>query len=173
MRLSQKELHLNDFDRKYEQVLFEIISFILFMVIGLFKDYPIFQIPAASSALLLGTIIIMFIGAFTYWLRSWALTFLVILFLILNYSVQYGFFQKQNFALGLNYEIPPVEYNLDNIQNYNTDSIYTQDSLYTIKILKNWKNKFAGPEKTENDIYRHKWGWTKGCCMDFKNTSIC
>lgn len=143
-----REALVHIFDQNHlNAVLFEIISFILFMVIGLFKDYPIFQIPAASSALLLGTIIIMFIGAFTYWLRSWALTFLVILFLILNYSVQYGFFQKQNFALGLNYEIPPVEYNLNNIQKYNTDSIYTQDSLYTIKILKNWKNKFAGPEK--------------------------
>ncbi len=143
-----REALIHIFDQNHlNAVLFEIISFLLFLSIGLFKDYPIFQIPAASSAMLLGTIIIMFIGAFTYWLRSWALTFLVILFILLNTFVQFGFLQKQNFALGMDYQKPPVNYNMESIQKMNTDSIYTRDSLYTIQTLNNWKNKFNGPEK--------------------------
>ncbi len=143
-----REALLHIFDQNHlNAVLFEIIAFISFLLLGLFRDFPIFQIPAASSALLLGTIIIMFIGAFSYWLRSWALTFMIFLFLVLNIIVQTGFLQKRNFALGLDYDKEPKVYDLKTIMSENTNQIYTSDSLETIKILNNWRNKFRGPKK--------------------------
>lgn len=143
-----REALIHIFDQNHlNAVLFEIIAFISFLAIGFFKDIPIFQIPAASSALLLGTIIVMFIGAFAYWLRNWALSFLFLLFIIVNILVGQGFLQKRNQAMGMDYDKAPKEYNLESINALSNDSLYGADSLETIKILNNWRAKFPGEQK--------------------------
>lgn len=143
-----KEALVHVFDQNhFNAVLFEVFAFISFLSLAFFKDFPIFQIPAASSALLLGTVIIMLIGAISYWLRSWALSVLIIVFIILNFLVGAGFLQKKNLALGLDYSKTPKAYNLKSIYELSSDSLYTADSLAMIGILENWKNKFKTDKK--------------------------
>ncbi|HKR06120.1 MAG TPA: hypothetical protein VJY62_15895, partial [Bacteroidia bacterium] len=67
----------------------EIIVFIIFFLLGLFRDYPFFKIPAGASVLLLFTMFIMISGVLRFWLKAWANTAFVGLFILLNFLSQF------------------------------------------------------------------------------------
>lgn len=73
----------------------ELLIFLLFIGLGIFRDYELFRIPAGASILLLFTVIIMLSGVFRYWLRAWANTAIVVVFLLLNYLSQFDFINLQ------------------------------------------------------------------------------
>jgi hypothetical protein len=52
--------------------------------IGFLLDHPLFQIPAAASLTILFAILVAVAGAFSYFLQSWSVPFLVVLILLLN-----------------------------------------------------------------------------------------
>ena len=124
-------------------VLIEFLILVALLIIGIFRDYEVFQIPAAASAVLLFTIVIMFSGAFSYWFGSWAPTMVVSIIILLNVLFKEGVFKIEYQAIGLDYSTSPADYNLDAL-NYNaSDSIITNDYLQTEKILNNWRAKFG------------------------------
>ncbi len=122
-------------------VIIELIIFILLLFIGVFRDVEYFQLPAAASSVLFLTIIVMFIGAFSYWFRNWALTIALGTFLLLNFLVKQDLFAGKFKAFGMNYEIPPIEYSQRNIRKMNSQSIRNEDKKATLQILENWKKK--------------------------------
>ena len=131
------------FDQNHLNLVFiELFIFILLLIIGIFREYELFQIPAAASAVLLLTIIIMFAGAFSYWFGSWAPTLVIGFILIFNIILKQGHFSIKYKALGLNYQHQPAQYDLNAINNYNTDSVLLGDFNNTIEILTNWRSKF-------------------------------
>jgi hypothetical protein len=135
------------FDQNHLNLVFmEFFTFLLLYIIGIFRDYQLFQIPAAASAVLLLTIIIVFSGAFSYWFGSWAPTIIITMVIGLNILLKQGFFTMQYKAFGLDYETKSANYNLDAINIFNSDSVLTLDHYQTIKILTNWRKKF-GSEK--------------------------
>ncbi len=123
-------------------VLAEIFIFILILVLGAFRDYPAFQIPAAASAILFLTIVLMFIGAVGYWFRSWAIAFSIVLFLLINNLVKTDMFAKTHYAYGLNYETTPIDYSFEAIHETNSDEHIEEDKQRTIQTLNNWRNNF-------------------------------
>ncbi|MCB0495162.1 MAG: patatin-like phospholipase family protein [Cyclobacteriaceae bacterium] len=127
-------------------VLIEFLIFVLLLIIGIFRDHEVFQIPAAASAVLLLTIVIMFSGAFSYWFGSWAPTMVISIVIVLNVLFKQGLFKIEYEAIGLDYSTAPAEYNLDAIDYNASDSIVTHDHIQTEKILVNWRAKF-GEEK--------------------------
>ncbi|MCF6351536.1 MAG: patatin-like phospholipase family protein [Cyclobacteriaceae bacterium] len=132
------------FDQNHLNLVFiELFIFILLLIIGIFRDYEIFQIPAAASAVLLLTIIIMFAGAFSYWFGSWAPTIIISIILILNIFLKQGYFSITYKALGLDYQVQPAQYDLKAINKCNNDSILANDYSHTIRILTNWQAKFG------------------------------
>ncbi|GIV37978.1 MAG: hypothetical protein KatS3mg032_2357 [Cyclobacteriaceae bacterium] len=76
----------------FNLVVIEIFIFIVVLVLGIFKDSPAFQLPAAASFTIFLTIFVMLAGAFEYWFGNWAATFALILFLIINHLTGTGFF---------------------------------------------------------------------------------
>ncbi len=139
--------HKHEITRVFDQnhlnlVVIELLVFVLLLVTGIFREYDVFQIPAAASALLLFTIIIMFAGAFSYWFGSWAPTLLISLLIILNLFLKQGHFTIKHKALGLNYLTNPAPYNLQAINYCNSDSILQADFNQTLQILQNWRAKF-------------------------------
>ncbi len=132
------------FDQNHLNLVFiELFIFILLLIIGIFREYEIFQIPAAASAVLLLTIIIMFAGAFSYWFGSWAPTIIISMILILNIFLKQGYFNITYKALGLDYQVQPAQYDLEAINKCNSDSILLGDYNRTIQILTNWRAKFG------------------------------
>ncbi len=143
---------LQVFDQNHlNLVIIELLVFLSLMVIGIFKDYPFFQIPAAASVLLFLTIFVMFAGAFTYWFRGWSFTVVVALFVVLNYVVKEDFIGKHYQAFGLNYQVEAANYSLSNLNKLSSEHYYEQDRLASTQILENWKSKF--PEEKPKMVF--------------------
>lgn len=123
-------------------VAIEIVIFILILALGIFREMPSLQIPAAASATLLAAFFIMFTGAFSYWLRGWAITGIIIVCLCFNYLTKNNYINANNEAFGLNYTTEKAKYTHDRISKLSNDEHHNSDIKNTIEILENWKNKF-------------------------------
>jgi hypothetical protein len=117
----------------------EIVVFTTFVLLGLFRDYPLFRIPAGASVILLLTMFIMLSGVFRYWLRSWATTALIVLFLFLNFLSQFELFNPRNKAYGIDYTKNLTAYNRQTLEHQVNDSILARDKAITLDILTKWK----------------------------------
>ncbi|MCE7053301.1 patatin-like phospholipase family protein [Algoriphagus sp. AGSA1] len=122
-----------------------LILFVLFL--GLFKENPYLQLPAAMSSTLLLAILIMLVGAASFWLRRWS-TFVVFSFLILlNYFSNFNFLNRPHEAFGLDYSLPPVNYSLARMDSLLTPELVKKDRDNVLEILDNWKAKFPDESK--------------------------
>ncbi|MFZ6013462.1 MAG: patatin-like phospholipase family protein [Bacteroidota bacterium] len=139
---------LQVFDQNhFNLVVIELLIFAIVLILGIFKDYPAFQLPAASSFMILLTIFVMMAGAFSYWFGNWSATSALLLFLILNYLVGEDFFTKRYEAFGLDYIRPPAEYTIDALRKCNDTSAIKQDRGVTLTMLQNWRKKFPEDQK--------------------------
>ncbi|MBL0103835.1 MAG: patatin-like phospholipase family protein [Bacteroidetes bacterium] len=122
----------------------EIIVFGMFILMGLFKDYSLFKIPAGASVILIFSMFIMLSSAFRFWLKAWSTSALILLILVINFFSQYGIFYSDNKAYGMDYTAGKTTYSIDHFSQLSNQSMVTADSLNTIAILNRWKEKFIG-----------------------------
>ncbi|NJN42715.1 MAG: hypothetical protein HC811_11255 [Flammeovirgaceae bacterium] len=81
-----KQTIVQVFDQNhFNLVIIELLIFAMVLVLGIFKDHPTFQLPAAASFVIFLSIFVMLSGAFSYWFGGWSATVAMGLFLILNY----------------------------------------------------------------------------------------
>lgn len=120
--------------------LFELIIIIAFVVVGAFQFNPFFEIPAAASTCLVFTVVLMIISVVMSWLKGWTLSVLLALIFLINMlSANWDVINMPNYGYGLNYEEPPVPYNISSIRNLNQDEAQiTLDKAYHIEILDRW-----------------------------------
>lgn len=139
---------LQVFDQNhFNLVVIELLILAFVMVLGVFKDYPVFQLPAASSFMIFLTIFVMLAGAFSYWFGNWSATAALVLFLFVNYLVGEDFFTKPYRAFGLDYVNPASTYSVDALKTLNDSSYIEQDRQATFPMLQNWKQKFPADKK--------------------------
>jgi hypothetical protein len=139
-----KQEVLKVFDQNHLNLVFiELFIFLVLLLLGVFREIDVFQIPAAASAVLFLTIIIMFTGAFSYWFRSWSAAIIIGLLLLGNIGVKHNVLKSQYQAFGLNYENGRVAYDLNKIKELGSDSIIMHDRANTLQILNNWRAKFG------------------------------
>jgi hypothetical protein len=131
----------------FNLVVIELALFALIIVLGIFKDVPALQLPAAASFVLFLTAFMMIAGAFGYWFGGWSGTAALILFLTINFLYGKDFFSKRYKAFGLDYSKPPAEYSVRNLQEIHKPEAIQQDLSETMIQLKNWRNKFPAGEK--------------------------
>lgn len=120
-----------------------LIAFVSLSITGFFQDNKFFQLPAAASITVLFAILIAVAGAFSYFLQSWSLLFLMVLYAGLNYLYQQGILDPRNKAYGLNYS-PAIKkplYNRNNLNAAANAAAVRQDSVAYIDILNRWKAK--------------------------------
>ncbi len=143
-RVYDKQEVLKVFDQNHLNLVFiELFIFVILLLLGIFRENEIFQIPAAASAVLFLTIVIMFTGAFSYWFRSWSAAIIIGLLILVNMGVKYNVLKSQYQAFGLNYANGRAPYNLEVIKAQNNDSIIIHDRQQTLQTLKNWRAKFG------------------------------
>jgi hypothetical protein len=127
----------------FSAILSIFVAFIFLIVVGFFMDKPFFQLPAAASILVFFAILISVSGAFSYFLQSWSIPFLVILFFILNLLYKYDVIDPTNKAYGLNYtnrsERPA--YSPESLQQLCTPEKVERDKQNMLGILDNWKKR--------------------------------
>ena len=139
-----KEFIERIFNRHHFAAILSIcIAFLFLVVVGFFMDEPAFQLPAAASIFLFFAILLAVSGAFSYFLESWSIPFLVLLFLVLNILYQYDVIDPTNKAYGLNYtnrNERPV-YDRDHLLAMCSINKVAEDKERMIQILENWKKK--------------------------------
>jgi hypothetical protein len=117
-----------------------VLAFIIMILIGFFLDHRIFQVPAAASILVLFALLIAVIGALTYFLRSWSILFVILLFIVLNFLYIHVVIDPRNKAFGLDYtNASRPEYSLSHLESMNTPEKIEADKNNMIDILNRWK----------------------------------
>ncbi len=132
----------------FAAVLAIIIAFLFLLSVGFFLENRFFQIPAAASITILCAILIGVSGAFSYFLQSWSVPYLLSLIFILNIFYKMEWIDPRNKAYGLNYS------NRDQRPEYTRESLLKicspenkeADKQNMIRILENWKQKQNEPK---------------------------
>jgi hypothetical protein len=121
--------------------IFEVAVIISFLLLGSFKEYPVFLIPAGASIFLFLTIVMMVISTIHSWFRGWTFTFIIVGVVFLNFlSQNTELFGYKNFAYGLDYSNKLAKYDHESIRLINSDSVnYENDKHEMIDILNRWK----------------------------------
>ncbi len=127
----------------FSAIISVFVAFIFLIIVGFFMDSTFFQIPAASSVLIFFAILISLSGAFSYFLQSWSIPFLIILFFVLNLLYQNNIIDPTNKAYGLNYinRDDRPSYSEEGLLRLCTTEKVERDKKNMIQILENWKKK--------------------------------
>jgi len=127
---------------------FQMITIISLVGLGLFSKFSAFEIPASSSIFLLFTVFVMLFSSFYTWFRGWSGIVFIVFFLAFNFLYKTEIFSIKNKAYGLNYTVKKAEYSLNEF--IKIDSLcqhqYLQEDIdKTIQILNKWKVKNTDP----------------------------
>jgi hypothetical protein len=132
----------------FAAILSVFAAFFILVIIGFFLETPFFQIPAAASITILFSVLIGVAGAFSYFLQSWSIPYLILLLIVLNIFYRLNWIDPRNKAYGLNYENKterPV-YSRDHLLDLCSRKNVEADKENMIRILEKWKEK-QGTEK--------------------------
>jgi hypothetical protein len=119
------------------------LAFIVLILLGFWLDNPLFQLPAAAGITLFFAILIAVSGAFSYFLQSWSIPFLIVLFILTNILYRYEIIDPSNKAYGLNYknkEQRPL-YTPESLLSLCTPEKMQADKQNMISIMENWKRR--------------------------------
>ncbi len=118
-------------------------AFIFLVVIGFFLERPVFQIPAAASITIFFSILIGVAGAFSYFLQSWSIPYLILLVLMLNILYKVDWIDPRNKGYGLNYQNKSERpfYTREGLLALCTPEKVEADKQNMIAVLENWKKK--------------------------------
>ncbi len=118
-----------------------LLAFIFMIFLGFFLDHKIFQIPAAASIIIFFALMISIMGALTYFLQTWSVLFVILLYLTLDILYRYDIIDPRNKAYGLNYQNKkerPAYTNTHLLELCNAEKS-TADKAAMLQILNNWK----------------------------------
>ena len=127
----------------FASILSVFAAFVFLVLIGFFLDNQFFQLPAAASITIFFSILIGVAAAFTYFLQSWSIPYLIGLVLMLNIFYKANWIDPRNKAYGLNYinkEERPA-YSREGLMALCTKENMEADRQNMISILNNWKKK--------------------------------
>jgi len=139
----------NIFKRHHFAAVLSVFAAFLFLIgIGFLQDSAFFQIPAAASITVFFAILIGVAGAFTYFLQSWSVPYVLGLIIILNLFYTWDWIDPRNKAFGLKYSNTKERpaYTREHILAMASSKNVSEDSLNMIHVLENWKRK-QGEEK--------------------------
>jgi hypothetical protein len=132
----------------FAAILSVFAAFLFLILIGFFQENVFFQLPAGASITIFFSILIGVAGAFTYFLQSWSIPYLLLLVLLLNVFYKLNWIDPRNKAYGLNYwnkkERP--EYSKEGLLAICTKENIEADRKNMIGILENWKKKQDSPK---------------------------
>ena len=132
------------FKRHHLAAIFSIVlAFIVIVVTGFFQEHKFFEIPAAASILIVFALLIAVIGSLTYFLESWSLLAIIVLFFVLNILYKNDLIDPRNKAYGLSYvdKSTRPNYNKASLQAICTAAKINADRANMVAILNKWKAK--------------------------------
>jgi len=159
IRLARPTHHYNPLvlDRVFSEshfyaFLYSLITILSLIVLGLFREYELLVLPAASYIFLYLTFLMMVAGGLNYFFGKWAVFSFIVLYFLYNFLAARQIISTESQIFGLNYE-NRTPYNPDSLTDalYESASIDTfQDLRHHEKILNQWKKKVAGSKPSGN-----------------------
>jgi len=127
----------------FAAILSVFAAFVFLIVIGFFLETPFFQIPAAASITIFFSVLIGVAGAFSYFLQSWSIPYLIGLLLLLNFFYKLDWIDPRNKAYGLNYtnKADRPSYTKEGLMTLCSNENVAADKQNMIGILNEWKKK--------------------------------
>ncbi len=127
----------------FAAVLCVFVAFIFLIGIGFCLESPFFQIPAAASITIFFSILIGVAGAFSYFLQSWSIPYLIGLLLVVNFFYKIDWIDPRNKGYGLNYQnvTERPTYTREGLLKICTPEKVDADRKNMISILNKWKAK--------------------------------
>jgi len=120
--------------------LFEIVILISIIILGIYREKEIFNIPAAATITLIFTMLLMVTSAIRSWIRGWTILVIIGFIICINQLSKYDNFYYQSHAYGLDYS-NKVEYP---VKANTIDALkVNQDLNQTIGMLEEWKKKVS------------------------------
>lgn len=126
--------------------IFQLLSIVSLILLGIFSKTSVFEIPASASLFLLFTMFIMLFSSFYTWFRGWSTILFFVFLIAFNTLHKIDFLLTENRAYGLNYHTVRAAYNFDNFKaiDKNYDNL-TADINATLNVLNKWKVKNTDP----------------------------
>ena len=148
VKLARKSSHYNIetimdvLNHHHHNAAFYLIGlFIIILILGIFRENTYFMIPAASSIMLLLSMILMIVSAIHSWFRGWSVFVFLILAFFINYLSTFKSLNTRNHAFGLNYNTEKVSYTTKEIQKITSEENINNDKKETLDILEKWKGR--------------------------------
>lgn len=132
------------FKRHHFAAILSVFAAFLFLVItGFFLETPAFQIPAAASITIFFSILIGVAGAFSYFLQTWSIPYLILLVIMINVLYKIDWIDPRNKGYGLNYQnkTERPHYTREGLLALCTPEKQEADKQNMISVLNNWKKK--------------------------------
>lgn len=127
---------------------FEVISILTLLMLGLFRDNPVFMLPAGASVFLLFTIFMMLLSAIHNFFRGWTTTVVILLLVAINVMSLYHWSFFSGRAYGLNYGGKKATYSYAEFAKMDNDTAsLRRDEDAMIAIMDKWKRKNSSEEK--------------------------
>lgn len=121
--------------------LFEFLVILTVVILGIFRDYDVFQIPAGASVLILLSMTLMIFSAIYSWFKKWS-TIIIVLLILFMYHFSSDNIQHLNKASGLKYSGKHASYTAENILMLQRDTNQLiKDRFHHLQILEHWKSK--------------------------------
>ena len=166
-----RQNHLNAF-------IIQVFVFAAVIGFGVFRDLPGFQIPAGASIMLLFTLAVLFVGAITFWLGTWAVPVFIVVLLTYNELVKSRVIQTDYEAFGLDYTVPKADYSIERLDSLSNKEYFQADKDSTVAILNRWKEKNSPKAPPEGgakslSLSGRGWGGAPGGALRPKIVFLC
>jgi hypothetical protein len=127
----------------FAAILSVFAAFLFLVIIGFFLDSPFFQIPAAASIIMFFSVLIGVAGAFSYFLQSWSIPYLILLLIALNFFYKNDWIDPRNKAYGINYQNKTERpfYTREGLMALCSKEKVLADRQNMIGILNSWKKR--------------------------------
>lgn len=125
----------------FAAILCVFVAFIFLIGIGFFLESPFFQIPAAASITIFFAILIGVAGAFSYFLQSWSIPYLIALLILVNFFYKIDWIDPRNKGYGLDYQNKSERpaYTREGLMQLCEPQKVAADRRNMISILEKWK----------------------------------
>ncbi|MEL6852383.1 MAG: patatin-like phospholipase family protein, partial [Bacteroidota bacterium] len=120
----------------------QVITFLFIATLGLLESRPLFQIPAGASLMLLISLIIMFMGAMSFWFRRANYMSFAVVVLVGYFWYSGSFINGENPAHGLDYSVAPVSYSYEDLDSLHRSANLSADEAYHLAALDQWKAQY-------------------------------
>lgn len=147
MDFYDKDAVLKVFDQNhFNSVILQLTIILIVVALGTFMEVRYFQLPAAASTLLLFSILVMMVGAVSYWFKGWGIAFVLLVFFTVNGLIKNEVIKGFYPARGLDYTVERAEYTIQSLHELNSGDQFLRDKNHMIQVLDNWKAS-QGEEK--------------------------